>query len=143
MLNKFERHIKVLKENAEGQNIRDYVERLAEAEPGFFRWLFNNSDWNDYELPEEHKAEYNAFLECLMTPADVAKALIIEAQQVGPADISIWRSNTGIAGRIATKIILRKQWNENNQRLDIDQQAELLALRLEDEEIEYAKKMMR
>jgi len=142
MLNKFERHAQVIKENAEGQNIRDYVERLAESEPGFFRWLFG-SDWNDYELPKEHKAEYNAFLESLMTPADVAKALIIEAQEAGAKEMRIRRTNSGIAGRIATKIEYREQWGENNQRLDIDQQAELLALRLADEEIEYAKEMLR
>jgi hypothetical protein len=88
-------------------------------------------------------AEYNAFLESLLTPAEVAKALIIEAKQAGPEEMRIRRTNSGIAGRIATKIEYREQWGESNQRLDIDQQAELLALRLSDEEIEYAAEMLR
>jgi hypothetical protein len=73
----------------------------------------------------------------------IAKILIIEAQQAGPEEMRIRRTNSGIAGRIATKIEYREQWGENNQRLDIDQQAELLALRLSDEEIEYAAEMLR
>ena len=68
MNNKFERHIQVLKESAEDQNLRDYVERCAESEPGFFRWLFN-SDWDDYVLPAEFEGEYNEFLQMISAPA--------------------------------------------------------------------------
>jgi len=72
----------------------------------------------------------------------IAKSLIIEAQKAGSEEMRIRRTNSGIAGRIATKIEYREQWGENNERLDIDQQAELLALRLSDEEIEYAAEML-
>jgi hypothetical protein len=73
----------------------------------------------------------------------IAKSLIIEAQQAGPTEMRIRRCNRGIAGRIATKITLREQWDENNERLDIEQQSELLALRLSDEELQYAAEMLR
>lgn len=68
MNNKFERHIQVLKESAEDQNLREYAERCAESEPGFFRWLFN-SDWDDYVLPAEFEGEYNEFLQMISAPA--------------------------------------------------------------------------
>ena len=79
----------------------------------------------------------------MINAQSIAKSLIIEAQQAGPVEMRIRRTNTGTAGTIANAVTHRQQWNENNERLDIDQQAELLALRLSNEEIEYAAEMLR
>ena len=43
--------------------LREYVETQAESDPGFFRWLFNNDDLDDFtDLSDEQKEEYQNFL---------------------------------------------------------------------------------
>ena len=73
------------------------------------------------------------------TATAIAKKLIIESQEVGQQEMSIRRTNAGIAGSIATKISNRSKYDENFQEMTIDQQAEKLAEWLDIEEIEYAK----
>lgn len=44
--------------------LREYIEASAESEPGFFRWLFNNDDLDDFaDLTDEQKEEYQNFLD--------------------------------------------------------------------------------
>jgi len=60
---------KILVENAAqiGEtNVRFYAEQNADADPGFFRWLFN-SDGGDFELPADATEAYNEFLQTLPT----------------------------------------------------------------------------
>lgn len=43
--------------------LREYVESQADSDPGFFRFLFNNDDIEDFaDLDDEHKEEYKEFL---------------------------------------------------------------------------------
>lgn len=43
--------------------LREYVETQAESDPGYFRWLFNNDDLDDFaDLTDEQKEEYQNFL---------------------------------------------------------------------------------
>ena len=43
--------------------LREYVETQEETDPGYFRWLFNNDDLNDFaDLTDEQKKEYQNFL---------------------------------------------------------------------------------
>ena len=43
--------------------LREYIEASAESDPGFFRWLFNNDDLDDFaDLTDEQKEEYQNFL---------------------------------------------------------------------------------
>lgn len=72
------------------------------------------------------------------TAIAIAKKLIIESQEVGQQEMSIRRTNAGIAGSIATKISNRSKYDENFQQMAIGQQAEKLANWLDAEEIEYA-----
>ena len=45
-------------------NLREYVETKADSDPGFFRWLFNNDNLDDFaNLTEEQKEEYDDFLD--------------------------------------------------------------------------------
>lgn len=48
-----------------GITLREYVEREAENDPAFFKWLFDDGDINDFgtNLPEDKKAEYQEWLE--------------------------------------------------------------------------------
>ena len=44
--------------------LREYVETQAESDPGYFRWLFNNDDLDDYaDLTDEQLEEYKNFLD--------------------------------------------------------------------------------
>ena len=44
--------------------LREYIEASAESEPGFFSWLFNNDDLDDFaDLTDEQKEEYQNFLD--------------------------------------------------------------------------------
>ena len=43
--------------------LREYVEVQAESDPGYFRWLFNNDDLDDFaDLTDEQVVEYQNFL---------------------------------------------------------------------------------
>jgi len=78
----------------------------------------------------------------MATATATAKKLILESQEVGQQEMSIRRTNSGIAGSIATKVSNRTKYSaEDFQELNIDQQAEKLAQWLDSEEIEYAKKV--
>jgi hypothetical protein len=69
----------------------------------------------------------------------IAKKLIIESQEAGQKEMQIRRTNTGIAGSIATKVSNRSTFDEKrNTFFSIDEQADLLAERLTDEEVKYA-----
>ena len=66
--------LKALKENYadycrngnpdDSTTLRGYIEGQADNFPGFFRWLFNNDDIEDFgtNLTDEQKEEYNKFL---------------------------------------------------------------------------------
>lgn len=44
--------------------LREYVETQAESDPGYFRWLFNNDDLDDFaDLTDEQVEEYQNFLD--------------------------------------------------------------------------------
>ena len=44
--------------------LREYVEVQAESDPGYFRWLFNNDDLDDFaDLTDEQVVEYQNFLD--------------------------------------------------------------------------------
>ena len=44
--------------------LREYIEASAESEPGFFSWLFNNDDLDDFaDLTDEQVEEYQSFLD--------------------------------------------------------------------------------
>lgn len=44
--------------------LREYVETQAETDPGYFRWLFNNDDLDDFaDLTDEQVEEYQSFLD--------------------------------------------------------------------------------
>ena len=46
--------------------LRAYVETQAETDPGYFRWLFNNNDLDDFaDLTDEQVEEYQNFLDAL------------------------------------------------------------------------------
>ena len=77
------------------------------------------------------------------TATATAKKLIIESQEVGQQEMSIRRTNAGIAGSIATKVSNRSKHSDDFQPLTIDQQAEKLAEWLDLEEVEYAKNVWR
>ena len=77
----------------------------------------------------------------MATATATAKKLIIESQEVGQQEMSIRRTNVGIAGSIATKVSNRSQYSDDFQLLTIEQQAEKLADWLDAEEIEYAEKV--
>lgn len=49
----------------EGLTFREYVEREAENDPNFFRWLFDDGNLGDFDhgLSEEQVEEYNEFIE--------------------------------------------------------------------------------
>ena len=51
----------------EGLTFREYVEREAENDPNFFRWLFDDGGLGDFDsgLSEEQMTEYNEFIENL------------------------------------------------------------------------------
>ena len=51
----------------EGLTFREYVEREAENDPNFFRWLFDDRGLGDFDygLSEEQMTEYNEFIENL------------------------------------------------------------------------------
>ena len=53
--------------NGGGLTLREYVEREAENDPNFFRWLFDDGGLGDFDygLSDEQKAEYNEFIEDL------------------------------------------------------------------------------
>lgn len=54
--------------NSDGtMTIREYVEREAENDPGFFRWLFDDSELDDFGsgMTDEQKEEYKEWLETL------------------------------------------------------------------------------
>ncbi len=73
----------------------------------------------------------------------IAKKLILESQEVGPKEMSIRRTNSGIAGSIATKVSNREIFGMNDGysvMYSLDDQAERLAKWLDMEEIEYAAK---
>lgn len=66
--------LQVLKENYDNYRrhgdlddpttLREYVETQAESDPGFFRWLFNNDDLDDFaNLTDEQAEEYQNFLD--------------------------------------------------------------------------------
>lgn len=67
-----------------------------------------------------------------------AKMLILESQEVGQQEMSIRRTNSGVAGSIATKVSNRSKYDDKFQEMTIDQQAEKLGEWLDAEEIEYA-----
>ena len=48
----------------EPATLRGYVEREADNDPGFFRWLFDNGDLSDFgfNLSKEQKQEYKEFI---------------------------------------------------------------------------------
>ena len=50
-----------------GLTFREYVEREAENDPNFFRWLFDDRGLGDFDygLSEEQMTEYNEFIENL------------------------------------------------------------------------------
>lgn len=77
----------------------------------------------------------------MATATATAKKLIIEAQNVGRQEMAIRRTNTGIAGSIATKISTRTRYAEVSGKaveLSLQEQSELLASYLTPEEIQYA-----
>lgn len=45
--------------------LREYVERQAESDPNFFRWLFDDGELGDFDygLSDEQREEYREFLE--------------------------------------------------------------------------------
>lgn len=45
--------------------LREYVEREAENDPNFFRWLFDDGELGDFDfrMSDEQKEEYREFLE--------------------------------------------------------------------------------
>ncbi len=47
--------------------LREYVESQADSDPGFFRWLFNDDNIEDFgtSLTEEQKEEYQKFLDII------------------------------------------------------------------------------
>lgn len=47
--------------------IREYVEAQGDSDPGFFRWLFNSDDIEDFgtNLTDDLKQAYNDFLALL------------------------------------------------------------------------------
>ena len=45
-------------------NLREYVEANADSDPGFFGWLFNNDNLDDFaNLTEDQAEEYEDFLD--------------------------------------------------------------------------------
>lgn len=77
----------------------------------------------------------------MATATATAKKLIIESQEVGQQEMSIRRTNSDIAGSIATKVSNRSQYDEDFQPLTIDRQAEKLAAWMDEDEIAYAEKV--
>ena len=59
--------VQILEENNTEEKLRDYVEISAEADPNFFRWLFQEDFKNDFDtdLTEAHRNEYKEFLNTL------------------------------------------------------------------------------
>lgn len=45
--------------------LREYVEREADSDPNFFRWLFDDGDLGDFDfgLSDEQRDEYRDFIE--------------------------------------------------------------------------------
>ncbi len=77
----------------------------------------------------------------MATATATAKKLILESQEVGSKEMSIRRTNSGIAGSIAHKVSNRTRYSEDFQELTIDQQAEKLSEWMDAEELEYAEKV--
>lgn len=50
--------------NGGGGSLSEYVEREAENDPNFFRWLFDDGNLGDFDygLSEELMAEYKEFI---------------------------------------------------------------------------------
>lgn len=48
--------------------LREYVEREAESDPNFFRWLFDDGELGDFDfgLSDEQREEYREFIEELL-----------------------------------------------------------------------------
>lgn len=48
----------------EPATLKGYVEREADNDPGFFRWLFDNENLSDFgfNLSKEQKQEYKEFI---------------------------------------------------------------------------------
>jgi hypothetical protein len=63
--------IRILEENYEqteqNETLREYVERSADSDPGFFRWLFDEDLRNDFDtsLSDEQRAAWEEFRESL------------------------------------------------------------------------------
>ena len=61
--------IHVLTENhmnySDDITLREYVERQAESDPNFFRWLFDDGELGDFDygLSDEQREEYREFRE--------------------------------------------------------------------------------
>lgn len=70
---------------------------------------------------------------------EIAKKLIVEARKVGRQEMSIRRTNSGIAGSIAVKVTWRRKWNDEYEPLSFEAQAACLAETLTKEELDYAK----
>ena len=45
-------------------SLREYTEHEAESDPGFFRWLLDDENLEDFDfsITDEQKQEYNDFL---------------------------------------------------------------------------------
>lgn len=58
--------VQLLQENYyntdKGVTLREYVECEASSDPWFFAWLFNEEIHSASSLTDEHKEEYNSFL---------------------------------------------------------------------------------
>lgn len=54
-------------DDAEQLSIREYAEREAENDPGFYRWIFDDSEIGDFglNLTEAQRKEYAEFIENL------------------------------------------------------------------------------
>ena len=62
--------MQILTENAkeaDENNLREYAENQAENDPNFFRWLFDESFDDDFNmsLSDDQKQEYESFLASL------------------------------------------------------------------------------
>lgn len=51
----------------DGMSFREYVGREADNDPGFFRWLFDDDELEDFDdgLTQEQKKEFNEWLSTL------------------------------------------------------------------------------
>lgn len=75
----------------------------------------------------------------MVSNIEIAKKLIVEAKKVGRQEMSIRRTNSGIAGSIAEKVTNRRKWDDEYNLMTFEQQAVCLAKNLTEKELDYAK----